>query len=70
MSNPVNTKLFRLNMFNSYLEIRTKMERPVLCATCVKPIDKLKDELSLVEFEISGMCQKCQDEVFNQPMGE
>ena len=36
------------------------------CATCGKPIctDDFKDELSRREFTISGMCQKCQDEVF------
>ena len=37
------------------------------CPFCSKPvkIEDLKDELSKKEFLISGMCQKCQDEVFN-----
>jgi len=36
------------------------------CPTCEKPIDKtaFKDDLSLKEFRISGMCQACQDEIF------
>ncbi len=36
------------------------------CPTCGKPIpmDCFKDDLSLKEFRISGMCQECQDSVF------
>ena len=37
------------------------------CPTCGGPIEKLsdfRDALSRREFRISGMCQKCQDEVF------
>jgi hypothetical protein len=38
-----------------------------LCPTCGIEIDEnsFKDELSLREFRISGMCQKCQDSVFD-----
>lgn len=36
------------------------------CPTCGEPIDArdFDGALSLQEFKISGMCQKCQDEVF------
>lgn len=36
------------------------------CPFCKKPIDAttFRDELSLKEFKISGMCQKCQDDFF------
>ena len=36
------------------------------CPFCKKPIDMkdFKDELSIREFQISGLCQKCQDETF------
>jgi hypothetical protein len=36
------------------------------CPICGKPIkpEDFKDRLSLREFEISGMCQSCQDETF------
>ena len=36
------------------------------CATCGQDVtlDSFKDELSLKEFHISGMCQTCQDSVF------
>ena len=38
------------------------------CPSCGKPIDdmKFKDALSEKEFEISGLCQSCQDEVFDR----
>lgn len=39
-----------------------------LCATCEKPVDEadLRDEPSRREFEISGLCQACQDEMWPQ----
>jgi len=39
------------------------------CPTCGKGIslDAFKDDLSRKEFKISGMCQKCQDSIFNEP---
>lgn len=37
------------------------------CPMCGKPIDMntFKDDLSLKEFRISGMCQACQDDIFD-----
>lgn len=37
------------------------------CPTCKNPIDgtTFRDEISLKEFRISGMCQKCQDGFFD-----
>ena len=37
-----------------------------ICPTCNRKINPqhFKDPLSFKEFTISGMCQKCQDEVF------
>ena len=38
-----------------------------VCVFCGKSIDvgkDFKDELSIKEFRISGMCQKCRDETF------
>lgn len=36
------------------------------CPICTEPINEsdFKDPLSVKEFKISGMCQKCQDSVF------
>lgn len=38
------------------------------CKTCGQQINKtldFRDELSKREYEISGMCQKCQDSVYD-----
>lgn len=37
------------------------------CRTCNSPVGDFKDELSIKEFMISGMCQNCQDEMFGAP---
>lgn len=39
-----------------------------LCPFCKKPIIKedFRDALSLREFEISGLCQSCQDDFFGK----
>lgn len=45
------------------------MNNETFCPTCSKMFDpqiEFKDELSKREFQISGMCQECQDEVFNE----
>ena len=39
-------------------------DKPVACILCGKPVDKLRDQLSIQEFVISGMCQACQDATF------
>ncbi len=36
-----------------------------ICTTCKKEVGSFKDDLSMREAAISGMCQACQDEVFN-----
>lgn len=45
-----------------------------ICPFCIKPINpaEFKDELSWKEFRISGLCQNCQDSVFNpeSPFGQ
>lgn len=34
------------------------------CMTCTSPVNQFRDSLSLKEYQISGMCQACQDSVF------
>lgn len=38
-----------------------------MCPSCKQKInpDEFRDELSAKEYNISGLCQKCQDKVFN-----
>jgi hypothetical protein len=37
-----------------------------LCEVTIN-VNDFKDELSVKEFIISGMCQKCQDSIFTEP---
>ena len=40
------------------------------CPTCSSEIEhNFRDELSLKEYKITGMCQDCQDEIFNPKEG-
>ncbi len=34
------------------------------CKTCGMKVENFRDKISQKEYLISGMCQKCQDEVF------
>lgn len=34
------------------------------CPICRQPISEFRDALSIKEYTISGMCQKCQDDTF------
>ena len=40
-----------------------------MCIFCQTPVtvEDFRDDISRREFEISGMCQKCQDETFKDP---
>jgi hypothetical protein len=37
-----------------------------ICPTCKKNIVTFRDKLSEKEYNISGMCQNCQDKVFGK----
>ena len=49
-----------------------KMVENRQCPICGKRINinDFVDELSLKEFTISGMCQECQDKIFNESEDE
>jgi hypothetical protein len=36
-----------------------------ICVSCGEPAVEFTDELSRREYAISGLCQKCQDNIFN-----
>lgn len=44
-----------------------RADKPVPCILCETKISVLRDQLSIREFIISGMCQTCQDSVFEAP---
>lgn len=37
---------------------------------CGRPVGKFRDQLSAREYDISGLCQECQDKVFQPPEDE
>ncbi len=43
---------------------RVSLGKCPICGSYIK-IEDFKDPLSLKEFNISGMCQECQDKIFN-----
>lgn len=43
-----------------------EMVEKCICPGCRQPIGKFRDKLSRREYEISGLCQKCQDGVFGK----
>ena len=45
---------------------RTTAIENMKCVTCSEPADGFRDEISLKEYTISGMCQSCQDSVFGE----
>jgi hypothetical protein len=42
-----------------------KLKDKGLCPMCKQTIGPFRDALSKREFHISGLCQKCQDQVFS-----
>ena len=37
-----------------------------ICVSCGEPAVEFRDDKSAVEWRITGLCQKCQDEVFKE----
>lgn len=65
-----NTETTQLQDFTDYLSKiswgRTKPEAQEnkICVQCGKPAASFKNNLSKSEYEISGLCQECQDKIF------
>jgi len=51
----------------SYGKTQKEAEKEKVCLYCGKVLGEFKVEINKKEYEISGMCQKCQDEFFNSP---
>jgi uncharacterized CHY-type Zn-finger protein len=50
-----------INLFGRY---RSLAKAGKSCVSCGKPATEFKDELSRKEYNISGLCQNCQNEIF------
>ena len=57
----MNKEIMRKAGFGDHVE---KFENGI-CPFCNKKIGKFKDAISEKEYKISGLCQECQDDFFN-----
>lgn len=39
-----------------------------ICTCCRKPVTPFRNRLSAKEYSISGMCQTCQDDIFEEEL--
>ena len=51
-----------LKLFGTSL---TETQKQLICIFCGKAAKNFRDELSRKEYQIYGLCQICQDEVFS-----
>jgi hypothetical protein len=70
----MNEDIMRAAGFGKQVDL-VKRGRCPTCRAWIKTTDEgeiveFRDEISLKEYKISGMCQRCQDEVFRGPDDE
>lgn len=60
----MNKELLRQRGFDKEVDLVEKG----LCPFCEKSIvmDEFRNDISRKEYEISGLCQKCQDKIFGE----
>ena len=64
MANPT-PKAPHMEQYLETLYGRTTAIQLDYCVICRKPATQFSDELSAKEYTTSGMCERCQDVVFN-----
>lgn len=45
---------------------RTEALEHRVCSSCFTPAEEFRDEISKKEYQISALCQACQDKVFTE----
>ena len=63
---PQMQNLLNVMAMDLFGRTRTKSIEGNMCVTCGNSVGGFRDELSVKEYTISGMCQKCQDSVFGE----
>lgn len=55
-----------MKLVDKYFPEEAKLKEAAKCPFCAKLVNTnlFRDKVSLREFNISGLCQKCQDEFF------
>jgi superfamily II helicase len=55
------------NLFNGdYKSIYLKAKARKICIVCQEPADYFRDESSRLEYSVSAICQRCQDNLFER----
>lgn len=51
-----------------YIKNKESVKTPQICPFCGHEVnmENFRDTISIKEFHISGLCQRCQDEVFGK----
>lgn len=62
----MNEQIMREMGFDEEMDRIAKKCCPICGAEIKMGVENFKDEPSYKEYTISGMCQKCQDEVFGE----
>ncbi len=67
MTQPIDRSPKITNMLSKMIgtNIVEKIEND-LCVFCHKPATDFRDGVSRKEYQISGLCQKCQDDFFTE----
>ena len=47
-----------------FVKLKSKAKETKTCVMCIAPNMNFKDEISKKEYEISNLCQNCQDKIF------
>jgi len=63
----INQHLDELTKTLNFKNTRTQALKTKKCVMCTNPNMDFRDQLSIKEYAISGLCQKCQDEFFDTP---
>jgi hypothetical protein len=61
-----STKSSKLSNFLEKTFARTTAITSNKCVCCESEVKSFRDDISLREYKISGLCQKCQDEIFGK----
>lgn len=61
----MNKNIMRNGGFGKWVN-EVESGRCPICSKVIESLKEFKDEISLKEFNMSGMCQMCQDNFFEQ----
>jgi|TARA_R100001129_G_scaffold106099_1_gene72511 hypothetical protein len=64
-----NNKQHPQELFQDLLRLKDEIQKCIeakICSWCSDNVKNLRDKKSKIEYQISGLCQDCQDETFRE----